>query len=99
MAAAQNGHVEVVRALVKAGANTRRASKSGVTPLFIAAHNGHPEVVRALVMEAEVSAAQADKAAAIPVNILPLDHFDGTQVATRLVQVGLLPKCNMWRGI
>jgi len=32
------------------------------------------------------SVGQADKAAAIPVNILPLDHFDGTQVATRLVQ-------------
>ena len=33
-----------------------------------------------------LSVGQAGKAAAIPVNILPLDHFDGTQVATRLVQ-------------
>ena len=50
-AAADKGHVEVVRTLVKAGANINQGitTHGGATPLYIAAQNGKVEVVRALL--------------------------------------------------
>lgn len=48
--AADEGHAEVVRALVEVGVDMNRAeTMEGRTPLYIAAHQGHIEVVRALV--------------------------------------------------
>ena len=47
--AAQNGHLEVVRVLIEAGASVDQAMEDGRTPLFLAAMKGHVEVVRALV--------------------------------------------------
>ena len=47
--AAQEGHLECLRELVKAGANVDQANKKGVTPLNISADEGHLEVVRALL--------------------------------------------------
>ena len=45
--AAQNGHVEVVQALIEAGANRNQAC-GGATPLYTAAEHGRVEVVRVL---------------------------------------------------
>ena len=42
-------HLEVVRALVEAGASVDQAMKNGVTPLIMATQKGHHEVVHALV--------------------------------------------------
>ena len=47
--AAQQGHLDAVRALVDAGASVDQAVDDGATPLCIAAEDGHLEVVRALV--------------------------------------------------
>jgi ankyrin repeat protein len=53
MAASENGHQEIVRALVDAGADVRiKSSTSGVTALSLASKNGHQEIVR-LLEEAE----------------------------------------------
>ena len=41
--------MEEVRSLIKAGADTRKATSDGVTPLYIAACGGHAEVVKALL--------------------------------------------------
>ena len=47
-AAAENGHVEIVRALLRAGADVESTSV-GVTPLIIAAQHGKVNVVKALL--------------------------------------------------
>ena len=49
MFAAQNGHAEVVRALLAAGADVNAANKNGVTALMASNQNGHAEVVHTLV--------------------------------------------------
>jgi ankyrin repeat protein len=43
------GHIEVVRLLVEAGADKEKERPGGYTPLFVACKNGHIEVVRLLV--------------------------------------------------
>ena len=45
MLAAYNGHLEVVRVLLKAGADKNAAKQDGATALMMAARNGHLEVV------------------------------------------------------
>ncbi|KAL3931569.1 MAG: hypothetical protein SGPRY_001069 [Prymnesium sp.] len=47
--ASQNGHSEVVSALLAHGVNANTAARNGVTPLFVAARNGHREVVGLLL--------------------------------------------------
>jgi len=48
--AAQNGHLEVVRELVKAGARVDSARVDiGAVPLTVSAERGHIEVVRCLI--------------------------------------------------
>ncbi len=42
--AAEEGHMEVVNALIAAGADKDKADDDGTTPLFIAAEEGHVEV-------------------------------------------------------
>ena len=49
MMAAHQGHLDVVRELVGAGAGVDVAANGGCTPLFVAAHNGHLDMVRELV--------------------------------------------------
>jgi ankyrin repeat protein len=48
-AAAQEGHIKVVKLLVKKGANIHQASDGGETPFLIAALKGHQEVVDYLI--------------------------------------------------
>ncbi|MBA2655193.1 MAG: ankyrin repeat domain-containing protein [Gammaproteobacteria bacterium] len=66
--AAQNGHIEVVAALINAGANKDQARNEGATPLFIAAQNGHIEVVAALI-NAGANKDQAMNSGATPLYI------------------------------
>ncbi len=47
--AADNGHVEVVRELLKHGARLESVNKAGKTPHQLAAYNGHVEVMRELL--------------------------------------------------
>ena len=49
MNAARNGHVEVVRLLLEAGADKNAAQVNGTTALMAAAEHGHVEVVRLLL--------------------------------------------------
>ena len=54
--ACQNGHLEVVRSLLSAGALVDLTSADGTSPLWAASHGGHVGVVRALLS----SGAQVD---------------------------------------
>lgn len=65
------GNVEVVRALVKAGAALDQSNTNGLTPLNSAAEDGQVEAVRALVE------AGAD------LNQQQIDGLFGTRSATR----------------
>ena len=44
--ATENGHAEVIKMLLAAGANKDAADKDGCTPLYIAAEDGHAEVIK-----------------------------------------------------
>jgi ankyrin repeat protein len=57
--ASQDGHVEVARLLIEAGADIDKAKDNGVTPLYVASQNGHVEVARLLIE----AGADIDKAA------------------------------------
>lgn len=46
--AAEGGHAEVVKALVRAGASTTDENKSGFTAVHLAAQNGHGQVLEVL---------------------------------------------------
>ena len=47
--AAEKGHAEVAKYLIRAGCDVDKAEINGVTPLFIASEKGHAEVVEALI--------------------------------------------------
>jgi len=47
--AAQNGHLDIVRFLVEAGAAIDQGNNNGSTPLWLAAQDGHLDIVRFLV--------------------------------------------------
>ena len=47
--AAQEGHVDVATALVKAGADLEALDCGGFTPLHVAAFQGHSTLVRAMI--------------------------------------------------
>jgi predicted TIM-barrel fold metal-dependent hydrolase len=58
--AAQEGHLSVVRCLVKEfGANANQAANDGATPLFAAASRGNLPVVRSLVKDFGANVSQA----------------------------------------
>ena len=47
--ASGEGHVEVVRELLRGGASVDQADKNGGTPLYMASARGHVEVVHELL--------------------------------------------------
>jgi ankyrin repeat protein len=58
LAAAWEGDLEQVKALIEARADVNAATNDGATPLFIAAQEGHTAVVAALLeARADVNAA------------------------------------------
>ncbi|KAL5509700.1 hypothetical protein EMCRGX_G005116 [Ephydatia muelleri] len=59
-AACLNGHLDVVKTLLEAGANINQADKKGRSPLYAASCNGHLDVVKTL-LEAGANINQADK--------------------------------------
>jgi hypothetical protein len=63
--AAQQGHLDIVNALIKAKADINQANNNGLTPLCIATQNGHAEVVKALT-----------NAAILKFKFVSENHFD-----------------------
>lgn len=70
MAAAERGHLDIVKALLTAEVDPDIVSSIGVTALFLAAHMGHLEIVKALL------AKQANP------NIIQKDGFTALAAAT-----------------
>ncbi|KAL5491841.1 hypothetical protein EMCRGX_G017206 [Ephydatia muelleri] len=46
--ASQNGHLEIVKSLIEAGANVNHTAKDGITALDIAVIKGHSEIIEVL---------------------------------------------------
>ena len=46
--AARNGHLDVIKTLIEAGANVNKSNSDGWTPLNLAARYGHIDIVEAL---------------------------------------------------
>ncbi len=68
--AAQNGHVDVVNALLaKEGIELNKALPAGETPLYMAAENGHVEVVNALLAKEGIDLNKADQFGITPLII------------------------------
>ena len=51
--ASQNGHTEVVRWLLEAGADANTVDHQGASPLYMAAQKNHDDVVRLLLAEVD----------------------------------------------
>ncbi|CZS75070.1 unnamed protein product [Fusarium graminearum] len=56
----KNGHLEILKMLLKKGVDVAAADKDGRTPLHLASQNGHLEIVK-MLLENGVDAAAADK--------------------------------------
>ena len=80
--AAENGHHEVVAALIAARANVDLAMNDGFTPLLVAAQNGHHEVVAALI-NANATVDQAMKDGSTPLLMAAMNGH--LEVVTALV--------------
>ena len=66
MAAANNGHVEVVKVLLSAGSNPNAKDKKGRTARNKAKVNGHAEVVKILVAAESRSKSSSNKQTSLP---------------------------------
>jgi hypothetical protein len=82
--AAENGHTDTVRALVKVcGADASTPKEGGETPVFAAAFSGHTETVRALVKECHANPNTADELGFTPIVIAA--HNDKSETVRALV--------------
>ncbi|MCA9775410.1 MAG: ankyrin repeat domain-containing protein [Candidatus Eremiobacteraeota bacterium] len=86
--AAHEGHLDVVRTLIKNGANPNVHTKDGYTPLREAAFRGHTNVVQFL-LEVGARAEEADKHGATPLHWA--GHGGRTVVARLLLNAGASP--------
>ena len=75
--APDNGHVEVVRALLGAKAAVDLADNIGCTPLHMASQNGHVEVDWAL-LGAKAAVDLADDIGATPLKLASIYNCTGT---------------------
>ncbi|KAI5438259.1 hypothetical protein KIW84_024127 [Lathyrus oleraceus] len=71
--AAQKGHLEVVRALVSAGASFKAATRKGMTPLHFAAQGSHLELVKYLAKKG-ASLSVKTKAGKTPLDLATNDE-------------------------
>jgi len=47
--AAQQGHADILKLLIKAGGDVRKVVEGGISPLMVASHQGHIECVNILL--------------------------------------------------
>ena len=62
------GHLEVVRLLLESKADKDKASRRGVTPMFLASQKGHADVVR-LLLDFKADKDRATSGGATPIFI------------------------------
>ena len=83
--AARSGHVEVVEALIKGGANVNRPDNHGRRALIHATEFGHVEVVEALLKNgANVQSKDNDSRTAL----MFAQHYEHIDVANVLIKAG-----------
>jgi len=82
--ASQNGHTEIVKALLTRGAAINQARTDGATPLLIASYNGHTATVQAL-LAAGANVNQACTDGATPLSIAAIrGHVEHMEVVKAL---------------
>ena len=67
--ASYEGHLDILKALIAAGANKDKADSNGVTPLIYASIYDHVEIVKALLTEGKAGVNKANKYAWTPLMI------------------------------
>lgn len=87
--AAEGGHAEVVKALVRAGASTTDENKSGFTAVHLAAQNGHGQVLE--VMRSSGSLRTSSKKLGLtPLHVAAYyGQADTVRVCQLTIQIGL----------
>ena len=85
IAAVKNGHEEVVRVLLQAGADKHSSGGISITPMHVAAENGHQEVVRVL-LQASADVRVIDCAGQTPLHVAAMEGHQ--EVARCLLKAG-----------
>lgn len=83
--ACHNGHLEITKLLLAAGADPNLANNEGESPLFAASENGHEEVVGAL-LQSKASLIQVDRAGNTALAVACKNNF--LEICVLLVQHG-----------
>ena len=92
MEAAKGGHKEVIRALLKAGAEVNKTVKQGISPLHKAAEFGHIDAVK-LLLE---SGADPDKASSSGATSLELALKNGHRDVCKVLLRGGARRIDIW---
>ncbi|CAH0369602.1 unnamed protein product [Pelagomonas calceolata] len=87
--ASQNGHTEVVRLLLEAGADANIVDHQGGTPLYIAAQEKHGDVVRLLLAEVDPRDSILKPSGSGPLHVAAFQG--GTAALETLLEDGRLP--------
>ena len=87
--ASQDGHKEVVRFLLEAGADPNIVNHNGASPLFIAAQQNHDDVVRLLLAEVDPRGSILPSTGAGPLHIAA--QLNSTAALRVLLDDGRLP--------
>ena len=91
--AASEVHLDILKALIAAGANKDKANSHGTTPLMLASFYGHVEIVKILL----AAGAKKDKDTSNGETALTIAILWGHHEVVQLLQPGKAGRVSTWR--